>query len=135
MLPLAGLLVLGLRSVLFSDYQTTSQLLITSMDCDQLEPLWLQAQAVPSASLVPCAELRPGWTVGDANARNGWSGFTLDHDRAGGAAMIVRLTATCDPAGATQRPSTRPACSTMSGPPGVPAASRPPGMTASRVGA
>jgi hypothetical protein len=40
-----------------------------------------------------------------ANARNGWSGFTLDHDRAGNRAMVVRLTPACDPAGATEMPS------------------------------
>jgi hypothetical protein len=108
MLPLAALLVFGFRWVLLSDSQTTTHLLITSLDCNQPEPLWLQAQAVPSASLVPCVQLLPGWTVGDANARNGWSGFTLDHDRAGGSAVVVRLTAACEPAGATQMPATHP---------------------------
>jgi hypothetical protein len=43
-----------------------------------------------------------------ANARNGWSEFTLNHDQAGNRAMVVRLTPTCDPAGATERPSQRP---------------------------
>jgi hypothetical protein len=33
---------------------------------------------------------------------NGRSVITLDHNRAGGAAMVVRLTASCDLAGATE---------------------------------
>jgi hypothetical protein len=107
-LPLAALFVLGFRWVLLSDSQTTTHLLISRLDCDRPEPLWLQAQAVPSASLVPCAELLPGWTVADVNARNGWSGFMLDHDRAGRDALVVRLTSACDPAGATHMPSTYP---------------------------
>jgi hypothetical protein len=63
---------------------------------------------VPSASLVPCVQSLPGWTVAGANARNGWSQVTLDHDRAGDRAVVVRLTAACDPAGTTELPSKRP---------------------------
>jgi tRNA A-37 threonylcarbamoyl transferase component Bud32 len=96
------------RVVLFNHDPNTTRLQIFNLDCADLEPLWLQAQAVPSASLVPCVELLPGWAVAGANARNGQSAFTLDHDRAGKAAMVVRLTPTCDPAGATQMPSQRP---------------------------
>jgi hypothetical protein len=36
------------------------------------------------------------------------SAFTLNHDRAGKGAMVVRLTAACNPAGATHMPSQRP---------------------------
>ena len=60
----------------------------------------LQAQSVPSASQVPCLNLLPaGWTFDSANVRNGWSTFTLDHDRVGRAALVVQLTATCDTSG------------------------------------
>ena len=49
---------------------------------------------MPSASLVPCVRSLPeGWTLGAANARNGWTRFTLDHDRVGRPALVVRLTA------------------------------------------
>jgi hypothetical protein len=106
--PLAVLLVPTGRVVMFNHDPNTTRLQIFNLDCADLEPLWLQAQAVPSASLVPCVELLPGWAVAGANARNGQSAFTLDHDRAGKAAMVVRLTPTCDPAGATQMPSQRP---------------------------
>jgi tRNA A-37 threonylcarbamoyl transferase component Bud32 len=109
MVPLAVLLVPTVRVVLFNDDPNTTRLQIFNLDCStDVEPLWLQAQAVPSASLVPCVELLPGWTVGGANARNGWSSFTLDHDRADVGAVVVRLTAACDPAGATEAASARP---------------------------
>jgi hypothetical protein len=94
--------------VLFNHEPNTTRLQIINLDCADLEPLWLQAQSVPSASLVPCVELLPGWRMLGANARNGWSEFTLNHDQAGNRAMVVRLTPTCDPAGATEMPSQRP---------------------------
>jgi tRNA A-37 threonylcarbamoyl transferase component Bud32/membrane-associated phospholipid phosphatase len=106
--PLVVLLIPAVRVVLFNHDPNTTRLATGNLDCDQPEPLWLQAQSVPSASLMPCVELLPGWTVAGANARNGWSRFTLDHDRAGGRAVVVRLTAACDPTGATEMPSRRP---------------------------
>jgi membrane-associated phospholipid phosphatase/tRNA A-37 threonylcarbamoyl transferase component Bud32 len=105
--PLAVLLVPTVRVVLFNHDPNTTRLQIISLDCADLEPLWLQAQAVPSASLVPCAELLPGWRMLGANARNGWSEFTLNHDQAGNRAVVVRLSPACDPAGATEMPSQR----------------------------
>ena len=39
---------------------------------------------------------------------DGWSRIALNHDQAGSSAMVVRLTATCDPAGAAELPSRRP---------------------------
>jgi tRNA A-37 threonylcarbamoyl transferase component Bud32/membrane-associated phospholipid phosphatase len=106
--PLAVLLVPTVRVVLFNHDPNTTRLQIINLDCADLEPLWLQAQAVPSASLVPCVELLPGWRMLGANARNGWSGFTLDHDQAGNRAVVVQLTPACDPAGASEMPSQRP---------------------------
>ena len=64
---------------------------------------------MPSASLVPCVRSLPeGWTLGAANVRNGWSKFTLDHDRVGHPALVVRLTANCDTTGAIPTPSDQP---------------------------
>jgi tRNA A-37 threonylcarbamoyl transferase component Bud32 len=78
----------------------------TDLSCGDLEPLWLQAQAVPSASLVPCVRYLPvGWSVAEVAVNNGRSVITLDHDRAGAAALVVRLTAACDPGGAVEGPS------------------------------
>jgi tRNA A-37 threonylcarbamoyl transferase component Bud32 len=78
----------------------------TNLSCDDLEPLWLQAQAVPSASMVPCVRYLPvGWSVAMVTVNDGRSVLTLDHDRAGAAALVVRLTTVCDPSGAVEGPS------------------------------
>ena len=109
MVPAAILLAVSFRTVLVNSDATTTPLAIDSPGCDELEPLWLEAQSVPSASLVPCVRSLPeGWTLGAANVRNGWSRFTLDHDRVGRPALVVRLTATCDTTGATPTPSDQP---------------------------
>jgi membrane-associated phospholipid phosphatase/tRNA A-37 threonylcarbamoyl transferase component Bud32 len=109
MVPLAALLVLGSRYALVNDDQTTTPLFITSLDCSQPEPLWLQAQSVPSASLVPCGQVLPaGWRVATVKVRNGWSEFTLGHAQVGSRALVVRLSAACDTTGAIQRPSKQP---------------------------
>jgi len=82
---------------------------ITQLDCTHLEPLWLEAQSVPSASLVPCVRTRaPGWTVAEVGVNNGRSVIFLDHDRAGKRAVVVRLAAACDTAGAVETPSPQP---------------------------
>jgi membrane-associated phospholipid phosphatase/tRNA A-37 threonylcarbamoyl transferase component Bud32 len=82
---------------------------VHSLDCAQLEPLWLMAQSVPSASLVPCVRTRlPGWTVADVSANNGRSLITLDHDRAGKGAVVARLAAACNATGAVEGPSVAP---------------------------
>jgi tRNA A-37 threonylcarbamoyl transferase component Bud32 len=101
---LALLAVIGLAFAgsIIDDVATKTPLQIDSLGCTDLEPLWLQAQAVPSASLVPCVRSLPtGWTVGNVFVNDGRSLITLDNDRSGTAAMAVQLSATCDPAGAT----------------------------------
>jgi hypothetical protein len=78
-------------------------LYIGNLACSDLEPQWLEAQSVPSASLVPCLRSLPaGWTLSNVTVNNGRSVLTLDNDRAGIGAMVIRLAATCDPAGASQ---------------------------------
>ena len=63
----------------------------------------LEAQAVPSATLMPCANPLPGgWNVGGFEVRSGLARFWLDSDRAGTRAAEARLTSRCDVAGATQ---------------------------------
>ena len=52
--------------------------------CDAMEPMWLQAQAVQTAQLVPCvASLPVGWSFRVLTVNNGRSTITVDHDRAG----------------------------------------------------
>jgi hypothetical protein len=84
--PVAALLIPAARLTLENNDQTTTLLNLTSLDCaDDLEPLWLMAQSVPSASLVPCVSSPPaGWKLVNISegprpsaARNGWSMFTL----------------------------------------------------------
>jgi len=59
--------------------------------------LILGAQAVPSATLLPCVATFPtGWTFSGWFARNGSFGFFLDSDRAGIHAVEVELTPSCD---------------------------------------
>jgi hypothetical protein len=65
----------------------------------------LEAQAVPSATLIPCILPLPGgWSYGGSQVRSGLARFWLDSDRAGTHAAEVRLTRTCDLAGATELP-------------------------------
>jgi hypothetical protein len=67
------------------------------------------AQSVPSASLVPCVRSLPiGWTMAEVAVNNGRSVITMDHDRAGQRAVVVRLSASCDLAGATEVTSEQP---------------------------
>jgi tRNA A-37 threonylcarbamoyl transferase component Bud32 len=85
------------------DTATKTPLEVHDVSCTQLEPLWLMAQSVPSASLVPCVQVMPvGWSVAEVAVNNGRSLITMDHDRAGRAAVVVQLTASCDLAGAVE---------------------------------
>jgi len=88
------------------DTATKTPLEVHDVGCTHLEPLWLMAQSVPSASLVPCVRALPvGWSVANVAVNDGRSVLTLNHDRAGDAALVVRLTAACDPEGAVEGPS------------------------------
>jgi tRNA A-37 threonylcarbamoyl transferase component Bud32 len=107
-----GLLVLAALNprYLFSNKDAVqTPLMVKEVSCGDLEPLWLMAQSVPSASLVPCVGFLPvGWSVAEVAVNNGRSLVTLNHDRAGPAAMVVRLTPSCDLAGATEVTSEQP---------------------------
>ena len=82
---------------------------VSDVGCNDLEPLWLMAQSVPSASLVPCVESRlPGWTVENVAVNDGRSVITFDHDRAGDAAVVMRMAAACETVGAAEAPSQEP---------------------------
>jgi membrane-associated phospholipid phosphatase/tRNA A-37 threonylcarbamoyl transferase component Bud32 len=113
--PLAALLIPAARLAVENNDQTTTLLNLTSLDCAaDLEPLWLMAQSVPSASLVPCVPWLPaGWRFMNfpegsrpSAARNGWSMFTLAKYQVG--SLVVRLSATCDTTAAIRRPSDQP---------------------------
>lgn len=74
--------------------------------CSGDSPIFiLSAQAVPSATLLPCTLPLPGgWSHGGTRVRAGRVRFWLDSDRAGTRAAELTLTATCDLAGATPLP-------------------------------
>jgi tRNA A-37 threonylcarbamoyl transferase component Bud32 len=86
-----------------NDIAVATPVPVDNLDCTHFEPLWLQAQAVPSASMLPClrAELA-GWEVARVAVNSGRSVITLNHDRAGKGAVVLRLSATCDPGRATE---------------------------------
>jgi serine/threonine protein kinase len=111
--PLAAMLAVVGPLVLVNNDRSTTLLNLSSLGCDELEPLWLEAQSVPSASLVPCVPSLPaGWrfldivdTASSSAARNGWSMFSLAKYQAG--ALVVRLDAACDTGGAIEQPADR----------------------------
>jgi hypothetical protein len=66
----------------------------------------LMAQAVPTASQLPCVELLPaGWSVSDVLVRNGRVRFFLDSDRVGRHAVQVALEQFCALGRVTRVPS------------------------------
>ena len=91
------LTVAALISITNNDAAAKTSIEVSSLPCTDLEPLWLQAQAVPSASLVPCVrDLPVGWSLENVAVNDGRSVISLIHDRTGGQAMEARLTAGCD---------------------------------------
>jgi hypothetical protein len=67
------------------------------------------AQAVPTATQLPCVELLPaGWTVSDVFVRNGRVRFSLDSDRVGARAVQVFFQQFCTLGKVTRVPSDHP---------------------------
>jgi tRNA A-37 threonylcarbamoyl transferase component Bud32/membrane-associated phospholipid phosphatase len=105
------LLVLAFQQGLKLDYREAVETptRVGNLACTDLEPQWLMAQSVPSASLVPCVRsLPPGWWVAQVTVNDGRSVISLNHDRAGTGVMVVRLTADCDIGGAAEAVSEEP---------------------------
>ncbi len=70
--------------------------------CTSVDRLALVAQAVPSASYLPCvAPLPAGWRASGFEAASGRVRFTLASDRAPGHPVRVALLPSCSVAGAT----------------------------------
>jgi tRNA A-37 threonylcarbamoyl transferase component Bud32/membrane-associated phospholipid phosphatase len=99
---LVVLLVLNSARVFGNDEATHTPVHVDAF-CDEMEPMWLQAQAVPTAELVPCVVSLPvGWSFRLLTVNNGRSRITVDHDRAGSETIDVRFTDSCDVTGATE---------------------------------
>jgi hypothetical protein len=77
-------------------------------DAEPANGVVLMAQAVPTATWVPCLDTVPlGWHLSDVEVRDGSGSFWLDGDRDGVRAIEVRLTASCDTGDASAIPSDR----------------------------
>ncbi len=64
----------------------------------------LVAQAVPSATLVPCIiEFPAGWSYGGSDVRRGSARYWLSSDRAGTRSAEIELTSSCDVTGLEER--------------------------------
>src|SRR5207342_2649530 len=102
-------LIIQSRSFFTLQEPESANLGIPALECSELAPMWLQAQAVPSASLLPCTGTLPaGWSLARANVHRGEASLTFDHDRAGESALVARLRARCDVGGAVQVPAADP---------------------------
>ena len=96
-------------SISVSAFKPASNLGAYPPVCGTGHSMILSAQAVPSAAKLPCiAALPSGWTVGGTGIGNGHAQFWLDSDQAGGKAVTITLTATCDTSGAERIPSDQP---------------------------
>jgi hypothetical protein len=104
-------LVIVLPAVIYWSLRTDrvdTSLYIGDIGCTSQEPLWLMAQSVPSAALVPCVQNLPvGWSLAGIRVQDGHSRITFDSDRAGKGA-VVELTASCNLAGAVEVTSEQP---------------------------
>ncbi len=97
-------IVLALNATrLFGNGENTHTPVHVDALCKEMEPMWLQAQAVPTAQLVPCVTSLPvGWSFGHLTVNNGRSTITVNHDRAGSKAIDLRFAESCDVTGARE---------------------------------
>lgn len=96
------LLVLNGARLFASDDATRTPVHVDAF-CGEMEPMWLQAQAVPTAALVPCVSSLPvGWTFRLLTVNNGQSTISVGHDRAGTDALEVFFAGSCDVSGANE---------------------------------
>jgi hypothetical protein len=110
-LALACLLLTGCAQPVASEFTQARQPFCASGGDLGTPFLVLMAQAVPSASQLPCVELLPaGWSLSNAFVRDGRARFALDSDRVGMQAVQVVLERTCQFGGdkVTRVPSDEP---------------------------
>jgi hypothetical protein len=105
----AALLLAGCAWPVNNEFSPTSQPSCRWRGRDGTPMVLLMAQAVPTASQLPCVELLPaGWWVSDVFVRKGLVRFTLDSDRVGTRAVEVVLARTCAIGKVTRVPSDHP---------------------------
>lgn len=78
--------------------------------CERSGSGLIVAQSVPTASQIPCfLDLPTGWTFAKVQVNEQHTVVTLDSDRVGQSAAVLRLEPTCDTSGAVSAPSDQPA--------------------------
>jgi hypothetical protein len=78
--------------------------------CEQEGSGLIVAQSVPSASQIPCLDDLPaGWTYDSIVINETHTVITLDSDRVGEGAAVLRLEERCDTSAAVPSPSDQPA--------------------------
>jgi hypothetical protein len=105
----AGLLLAGCAQPVNSGFLTAREPVCRYQGRQGTTLAVLMAQAVPTASQLPCVELLPaGWSVSDIFVRNGRVRFSLDSDRVGVRAVQVVLEQFCTLGRVTRVPSDHP---------------------------
>jgi hypothetical protein len=108
-LAVACLVLAGCAKPVTTGFSQASQPVCRYEGRDGTPLVVLMAQAVPTASQLPCVELLPaGWWVSDVYVRNDRVRFTLDSDRVGTRAVEVLLARTCAIGRVTRVPSDHP---------------------------
>jgi hypothetical protein len=109
LLAVAGLVLAGCARPVDSGFSQANQPTCRLEGREGRPLVLLMAQAVPTASQLPCVELLPaGWWVSDVFVRNGRARFALDSDRVGTRAVQVVLARTCAIGRVTRVPSDHP---------------------------
>jgi membrane-associated phospholipid phosphatase/tRNA A-37 threonylcarbamoyl transferase component Bud32 len=109
-LVMAVLVTFTFISILGSDRLDTA--VETSPACTNLEPLWLMAESVPSASMIPCLEVLPAGLVFNDVKINA-DGARFRFNRMTGPdtqtqALVAWLHPSCDPTGSSPVPTDEP---------------------------
>ena len=100
-----GLIVVALLTSTCSVQQT-----VGAPSCARGASALIVVQSVPTASQIPCLDPLPdGWEVATVNVNQDRTVITLDSDRAGDSAAILRFEERCDITEAVQAPSDVPA--------------------------
>jgi hypothetical protein len=98
----AGLLLTAAAILLLPACRASTYPQMLCDDDSRQNILHLVAQAVPSATLVPCIErLHTGWSYGGSEVRSGFVHFWLNSDRVGDDAVDVTMTRACSVVGDT----------------------------------
>ena len=101
----AGMLLAAAAILLLPACSASSYPQMLCDDDSRQNILHLVAQAVPSATLIPCIEtLHTGWSYGGSEVRSGFVHFWLNSDRVGVNAVDLTMTRACSVAGDTPLP-------------------------------